>query len=50
MCRVFKQVIVGDEVRYRIEFSLEEPHAVTCPQHTGAHQSTNGGDPQPSNL
>jgi hypothetical protein len=33
---VFKQVIVGDEVRYGMKFSLEEPHAVICPQHTVA--------------
>jgi hypothetical protein len=47
---VFKRVIVGDEVRYGMEFSLEEPHAVTCPQHTVAHQSTDDGDPQPGDL
>jgi hypothetical protein len=41
---VFKRVIVGDEVRYGIEFSLEEPR--TCLQHTVVHQSPNGGDPQ----
>jgi hypothetical protein len=39
-------VIVGDEVRYGMEFSLEEPR--TCPQHTVVHQSPDGGDPQPS--
>jgi hypothetical protein len=48
MRRVFKQVIVGDEVRYGMEFSLEEPR--TCPQHTVVHQSTDGEDPQPSDL
>jgi len=47
---VFKRVIVGDEVRYGMEFSLEEPHAVICPQHTVAPQSTDGGDPQPGDL
>jgi hypothetical protein len=26
---VFKRVIVGDEVRYGMEFSLEEPHGLT---------------------
>ncbi len=45
---VFKRVIVGDEVRYGKVFSLEEPR--NCPQHTVFHQSTNGGDPQPSDL
>jgi hypothetical protein len=45
---VFKRVIVGDEVRYGMEFSLEEPR--TCPQHTVSHQSTDGGDPQPDEL
>jgi hypothetical protein len=39
---VFKRVIVGDEVRYGMEFSLEEPHGLTCPQHTVAHDSTDG--------
>jgi hypothetical protein len=47
---VLKRVIVGDEVRYGMEFSLEEPHAVTCLQHTVARQSTDGGDLQPSDL
>jgi hypothetical protein len=47
---VFKRVIVGDEVRYRMEFNLEESRAVTCPQHTVAHNSTDGGDPQPGDL
>ena len=42
MRRVFKRVIVGDEVRYGMEFSLEEPHGLTCPQHTVAHDSTDG--------
>ena len=35
---VFKRVIVGDEVRYGIEFSLEESHSLMCPQHTVAHK------------
>ena len=47
---VFKRVIVGDEVRYGMEFNLEEPHAVTCPQHTDAQQSTDGKDSQPGDL
>jgi hypothetical protein len=47
---VFKRVIAGDEVRCGMEFSLEEPHAVTCPQHTVAHQPTDGGDSQPGDL
>jgi hypothetical protein len=47
---VLKRVIVGDEVRYGMEFSLGEPHAITCAQHTVAHQSTDGGDPQPGDL
>jgi hypothetical protein len=47
---VFKRVIVGDEVRYDMEFSLEEPHGLTCHQHTVAHDSTDGGDPQPGDL
>jgi hypothetical protein len=47
---VFKQVIVGDEVRYRMEFSLEELHGLMCPQHTVAHDSTDGGDSQPGDL
>jgi len=33
---VFRRVIARDEVRYRIEFSLEEPHSLMCPQHTVA--------------
>ena len=37
---VFKRVIVGDEVRYGMEFSLEELHGLMCPQHTFAHNST----------
>jgi hypothetical protein len=45
---VFKRVIVRDEVRYGIEFSLEELR--TCPQHIVVHQSTNSGDPQPGDL
>jgi hypothetical protein len=40
-------VIIEDVVRYGMEFSLEEPHASTCPQHTIAHQSPNGGNSQP---
>jgi hypothetical protein len=47
---VFKRVIVGNEVRYGMEYNLEELHAVTCPQHTVAHQSTDGGDPQSGDL
>jgi hypothetical protein len=39
---VFKRVIVGDEVRYGMEFSLEDPHGLMCPQHTVAHNSTDG--------
>ena len=39
---VFKRAIVGDEVRYGMEFSLEEPHDLTCPQHTVAYDSTDG--------
>ena len=39
---VFKRVIVGDEVCYGMEFSLEEPHGLMCPQHTVAHDSTDG--------
>jgi hypothetical protein len=41
MSGVFKRVIVGDKVRYGMEFSLEEPHSLTCHQHTVAHDSTN---------
>jgi hypothetical protein len=33
-----------------MEFSLEETHAVICPQHTIAHQPTDGGDSQPGDL
>jgi hypothetical protein len=40
MYRVFKQVIVRDEVHYRMEFSLEEPHGLMCPQYTVAQDST----------
>ena len=47
---VFKRVIVGDEVRYGTEFSLEEPHGLMCTQHTVAHDSTDGRDSQPSAL
>jgi hypothetical protein len=47
---VFKRVIVGDEVRYGMEFSLEEPHGLTCPQHTVVHDSTDSGNPQPGDL
>ena len=32
----------GDEVRYGMEFSVEEPHGLTCHQHTVAHDSTDG--------
>jgi hypothetical protein len=45
---VFKRVIVGDEVRYGIEFSLEESR--TRPQYRVSYQSTDGGDPQPDEL
>jgi len=45
MRRVFKRAIVGDEVRYSIEFSLEELHSLMYHQHTVAHDSTDGGDP-----
>jgi hypothetical protein len=45
---IFKQVIVGDKVRYRIEFSLEESR--TCPQRTVVYQSADGGDPQAGDL
>jgi hypothetical protein len=31
-----------------MEFSLEEPHGLTCHQHTVTHDSTDGGDPQPA--
>jgi hypothetical protein len=47
---VFKRVIVGDEVRYGMEFSLEKPHGLTCHQYTVAHDSTNSGDSQPGDL
>jgi hypothetical protein len=47
---VFKRVIVRDEVRYGMEFSLEEPLGLTCHQHTVAHDSTDGGDSQPGDL
>jgi hypothetical protein len=47
---VFKRVIVGDEVRYSIEFSLKETRGLTYQQHTVAHQSTDGGDPQTGDL
>jgi hypothetical protein len=33
-----------------MEFSLEEPRAVTCPQHTVAHQSADEGDPRLGDL
>jgi hypothetical protein len=33
-----------------MDFSLGEPQAVTCSQHTVAHQSTDGRDSQPSEL
>jgi hypothetical protein len=42
MSGVFKRVIVRDEVRYGMEFSLEGPHGLMCPQHTVAHDSTDG--------
>ena len=42
MSGVFKRVIVGDEVRYGMEFSLEGPHGLMCPQYTVAHDSTDG--------
>ena len=45
---VLKRVTVGDEVRYGMDFSLEEPHAVTCPNHTVPQQSVDERDPQPS--
>ena len=41
MSGVFKRVIVGDEVRYGMEFSLEGPHGLMCPQHIVAYDSTN---------
>ena len=44
---VFKRVIVGDEVRYGMEFSLEETHGLMCQQHTVAHNSTDYKDSQP---
>jgi len=47
---VFKQVIIGDKVRYSMEFSLEETHGLTCQQHTVAHNSTNREDSQPGDL
>jgi hypothetical protein len=47
---VFKRAIVGDEVRYSMEFSLEEPYGLMCHQHTVAHDSTDGGDSRPSDL
>ena len=50
MSGVFKQVIVRDEVRYRIEFSLEEPHGLMCPQHRVAHDSADGRDSQPGDI
>jgi len=50
MRRVFKQVIVENQVHYGIEFSLEEPHGLTCYQHTVDHDSTNGGGSQPGDL
>ncbi len=50
MRRVFKRVVVGDEVRYSMEFSLEEPLGLMCHQHTLAQDSTDGGDTQTSNL
>jgi hypothetical protein len=50
MSGVFKQVIVRDEVRYRMEFSLEESHSLMCTQHTVARDSTDGRDSQPGAL
>ena len=50
MSGVFKRVIVGDEVRYGMEFSLEGSHGLMCTQHTVAHNSTNGRDSQPGAL
>ena len=47
---VFKRAIVGDEVRYGMEFSLEEPYGLICHQHTVAHDSTDGGDAQSGDL
>jgi len=47
---VFKRVIVGDEVCYGMEFSLEEPHGLMCPQHRVAHNSADGGDSQPGDI
>jgi hypothetical protein len=41
---VFKQVIVGDKVHYRIEFSLEGSLGLMCTQHTVAQDSTNCRD------
>jgi hypothetical protein len=50
MSGVFKRVIVGDEVRYGMEFSLEESHGLMCTQHTVAHDSIDGRDSQPGAL
>jgi hypothetical protein len=47
---VFKRVIVENQIRYGIEFSLEEPHSLTCHQHTVDHDSTDSGGSQPGNL
>jgi hypothetical protein len=50
MSGVFKRVIVGDEVRYGIEFSLEGSLGLMCTQHTVAQDSTNCRDSQPGAL
>src|SRR5438045_1171648 len=47
---VLKRVIVRDEIRYGMEFSIEETHGLMCQQHTVAHDSTNCEDSQPGDM
>lgn len=47
---VFKPVIIRDDVRYGIESSLEEPHALICPQHRVTHKPTDRRDFQPRDI
>jgi hypothetical protein len=50
ICGVFKGVIVGKEVRDRMEFSLEQLYSLTRYQHIISFDSTDGGDSQPGGL
>jgi hypothetical protein len=35
---------------YGMEFSLEEPYGLMCPQHRVSHDSADGGDSQPGDI